>query len=403
MERMRQRRALMAAGVSGLVLAIAGGIAYAAIPSTDKVFTACMLKNVGTIRLIDPSLPAGNLLSRCTTSETKVSWNQLGQPGPAGIAGSAGPAGATGPAGPQGAKGDPGAPGATGSAGPRGPAGPAGPAGSTSLASLAGGACTTHDGRAGSLTVSVNTTDDVVLHCRAGSAGGGGPAPTLASVEQRGVAVGSASGRHERADRDRALGRARRGRHVRGDDEQRPDHTRRSGRRRAHPERADIGRRSRHRRPGWGLRDRRLHPRRLSPEHPARVPGHSATPRWRSPLRGLRHRRPSGEPARSIGATRRRARTPTRGRANLDWSAEAPRAPGPVGVTSTVTSTSTHASVLPSPPLSDSAAPFAGVSSSGTDRGGQPAMSRNEGVSGSSRSSAPLTIASPRTGRTRGL
>jgi hypothetical protein len=31
--------------------------------------TACMLKNVGTVRLIDTSLPAGNLLGHCTAYE----------------------------------------------------------------------------------------------------------------------------------------------------------------------------------------------------------------------------------------------------------------------------------------------------------------------------------------------
>ena len=34
------------------------GIAYATIPGAGAVYTACMLKNVGTVRLIDPSLPA---------------------------------------------------------------------------------------------------------------------------------------------------------------------------------------------------------------------------------------------------------------------------------------------------------------------------------------------------------
>ena len=58
-----------------------------------------MLKNVGTIRLVDPSLPASNLMSHCTSLETQITWNQQGQPGPQG------PNGATGPAGPTGGKG----------------------------------------------------------------------------------------------------------------------------------------------------------------------------------------------------------------------------------------------------------------------------------------------------------
>jgi hypothetical protein len=76
-----------------------------------------MLKNVGTVRLIDPSLPASSLMSHCTSLETQITWNQQGQPGPQG------PAGAAGPAGPQGPKGD------TGDAGPAGPQGPQGPKG----------------------------------------------------------------------------------------------------------------------------------------------------------------------------------------------------------------------------------------------------------------------------------
>jgi len=54
------------------------------------VINACMLKNVGTIRLIDPSLPASNPLSHCSSLETPVSWNQQGQPGTPGQDGAPG-------------------------------------------------------------------------------------------------------------------------------------------------------------------------------------------------------------------------------------------------------------------------------------------------------------------------
>ncbi|MEO9175752.1 MAG: hypothetical protein ABI317_09600, partial [Gaiellales bacterium] len=68
-----------------LVLA-AAGVGYATIPDSNKVFTGCMLKNFGTVRLIDSSLPARSLMSHCTLLETPVSWNQSGQgtPGPRG-------------------------------------------------------------------------------------------------------------------------------------------------------------------------------------------------------------------------------------------------------------------------------------------------------------------------------
>jgi hypothetical protein len=81
------------------VFAVAGGVAYATIPDGNHVYTACMLRNVGTIRLIDPSLPASNLLSHCTSLETQLTWNEQGQQGPAGQPGAKGD---TGPAGPQG-------------------------------------------------------------------------------------------------------------------------------------------------------------------------------------------------------------------------------------------------------------------------------------------------------------
>ena len=59
------------------VAALAGaGIAYATIPGAGAVYTACMLKNVGTVRLIDPSLPPSNLMSHCTSLETQMTWNQ---------------------------------------------------------------------------------------------------------------------------------------------------------------------------------------------------------------------------------------------------------------------------------------------------------------------------------------
>ncbi len=112
--RRRWRLAVLVFG--GLVLA--SGVAFATIPDSGNVYTACMLKPVGTIRLIDPSGPSNSLLSHCTSLEKEITWNQQGQPGapgPAGATGAQGPAGATGAQGPQG---DTGAQGAPGPAGP---------------------------------------------------------------------------------------------------------------------------------------------------------------------------------------------------------------------------------------------------------------------------------------------
>ena len=85
----------MAVLVVGM-LAVAGGIAYATIPDGGNVYTGCMLKNVGTVRLIDSSLPSSNLMSHCTALETQITWNQQGQKGDPGTPGATGKAGADG-------------------------------------------------------------------------------------------------------------------------------------------------------------------------------------------------------------------------------------------------------------------------------------------------------------------
>jgi Gp5 C-terminal repeat (3 copies) len=79
-----------------VLLATAGGVAYATIPGSGNTYTACMLKNVGTVRLIDPTLPSSNLLSHCTAFETQISWNQQGQKGDPGAPGVPGKNGADG-------------------------------------------------------------------------------------------------------------------------------------------------------------------------------------------------------------------------------------------------------------------------------------------------------------------
>jgi hypothetical protein len=99
------RRGTVVAVLTVAALALAGGVAYATIPGPGNVYSACMLKGLGTIRLIDKSLPSTNLMSHCTDKETEISWNQAGQPGPPG---------------PQGAKGEPGAPGTNGTNGTNG-------------------------------------------------------------------------------------------------------------------------------------------------------------------------------------------------------------------------------------------------------------------------------------------
>jgi Collagen triple helix repeat (20 copies) len=115
-------------------LALTAGIAYATIPS-GGVYTACMKKNAGTIRLIDPSLGGSKLLGHCTHRETKLTWTQHAGTGSSGPAGPAGPQGTAGPQGPTGPKGPSGPTGPKGPTGPTGPTGAIGPPGPPSTAS----------------------------------------------------------------------------------------------------------------------------------------------------------------------------------------------------------------------------------------------------------------------------
>ncbi len=116
------RRPLVIAAVAVTVASAAAGagVATAAIPDATQTYTACLLNNVGTLRLIDPSLGAHNPMGHCFVWESTVTWNQKGQ---SGAPGPAGPTGATGPPGPTGSTG------ATGATGPAGPPGPSGPSG----------------------------------------------------------------------------------------------------------------------------------------------------------------------------------------------------------------------------------------------------------------------------------
>jgi hypothetical protein len=122
MRRLRGPRLVVALVVFGVALGV-GGIAYATIPSSSGVYTACVWKGLGTIRLIDPSLSRSNLESHCTSFEQQVTWNQTGPPGQQGAPGATGPAGPQGPTGQAGATGQQGATGATGASGPTGPTG----------------------------------------------------------------------------------------------------------------------------------------------------------------------------------------------------------------------------------------------------------------------------------------
>ncbi len=72
---------ILGAAVFGVVSAV-----QAAIPDSSGVINGCYQKNVGNLRVIDPS--AGD---SCRPSEIAISWSQTGPAGPAGPTGPAVP------------------------------------------------------------------------------------------------------------------------------------------------------------------------------------------------------------------------------------------------------------------------------------------------------------------------
>ena len=85
---LRSRRTALA---SLAIFALAGGIAYAAIPDAGTgAFHACMLRGIGTIRIIDPQS------QRCASFETPITLGAQGIQGIQGVQGLRGPAGADG-------------------------------------------------------------------------------------------------------------------------------------------------------------------------------------------------------------------------------------------------------------------------------------------------------------------
>lgn len=113
---LRRGRWFLLGVVAGAALA-GGAVTWAAIPDSGGAIHGCYQKNVGNLRVIDPS--AGD---SCRPSEIPITWSQTGPQGPQGP---------TGPTGPQGPKGDTGATGPQGPIGPTGPTGPKGDTGAT--------------------------------------------------------------------------------------------------------------------------------------------------------------------------------------------------------------------------------------------------------------------------------
>jgi len=157
-----RRRDLIAATVGAIAAtALAGGVAWAAIPGSGGTIQGCYGKIGGILRVIDPSKG-----QKCLSIEVPISWSQQGQKGDAGAAGAAGQPGSKGDQGIQGLPGTngtdgtnglPGPKGDTGDTGAQGPVGPQGPSGSggtlASLDSLGGLACNAAGTSPGTITV----------------------------------------------------------------------------------------------------------------------------------------------------------------------------------------------------------------------------------------------------------
>ena len=66
-----RKRDLISAAAGGVVAAVlAGGVAWAAIPSAGGVINGCYQKNEGQLRVIDPSSDT------CRKSEVPIGWNE---------------------------------------------------------------------------------------------------------------------------------------------------------------------------------------------------------------------------------------------------------------------------------------------------------------------------------------
>ena len=71
--------------LSAVAIILLGVIAYASIPSENRLIYACYKKSGGSLRVIDKSV------TTCGKDETQISWNQQGPPGPQGAQGEEGP------------------------------------------------------------------------------------------------------------------------------------------------------------------------------------------------------------------------------------------------------------------------------------------------------------------------
>src|SRR4051794_24504667 len=76
---MRQRLIILTALVASLLALVLGGVAWANIPGSNGVISACQKNNDGSLRVIDAE--AGQ---RCPAGYSTLNWNQTGPAGATG-------------------------------------------------------------------------------------------------------------------------------------------------------------------------------------------------------------------------------------------------------------------------------------------------------------------------------
>ena len=184
---MRRRDLLAATAGAFVATALAGGIAWAAIPGPGGVIEGCYKQNGGQLRVVDAA-------SDCNSSELALSWSQTGPSGPQGSSGASGPQGPSGPSGDQGPSGPTGADGTSGPSGPSGVAGepgepgasgPSGPEGG--LGGVVGWEIVTN-----TATVPTATVQRVAMTCPTGKRVMGGGGDVIRSVTSPSIATYSA-------------------------------------------------------------------------------------------------------------------------------------------------------------------------------------------------------------------
>ena len=67
---------------AGALLALAAGVSYAAIPSSNGTITGCVGPNGGDLKVINAEAGAS-----CSKGQTQLSWNQQGPAGEDGVSG----------------------------------------------------------------------------------------------------------------------------------------------------------------------------------------------------------------------------------------------------------------------------------------------------------------------------